>query len=326
VSKAINEIGEIFNCSVEKFPFILARISTILQETGMRGNEALHLKKDCLTQDPSGDWHLTRTDTKVGSKEHTVPITHKLHAVIIDQLHETNLLEDENSNQLGCANKENYLFVHKWQGSLKSYSLRRYNGFLKEVGEKISLKNHLGIQQKLSSHVFRHTVGTNLINSGVAQHLVQKYLGHSSPEMTALYAEIHDETLKKSIMMSSGRMVDIKGKFYDATDVLCEMDVVVDESASLDSQWLKRNIATQTLPNGVCSLPSRQGCPHANKCLSCSSFRTDASYLPMHKEQLDRTVLIIKEAEDKGYIRQVEINQPLIESLSTVIEALEING
>jgi hypothetical protein len=46
----------------------------------------------------------------------------------------------------------------------------------------------------------------------------------------------------------------------------------------------------------------------------------------MHKEQLDRTVLIIKEAEDKGYIRQVEINQPLIESLSTVIEALEING
>jgi len=41
-----------------------------------------------------------------------------------------------------------------------------------------------------------HTVGTNIINSGVPITSVRKYLGHESPEMTMVYAHIHDSTLK----------------------------------------------------------------------------------------------------------------------------------
>ena len=41
-------------------------------------------------------------------------------------------------------------------------------------------------------HQFRHTVGTSMINKGVPQYIIQRYLGHESPEMTQTYAHIHD--------------------------------------------------------------------------------------------------------------------------------------
>jgi len=325
ISNAIEITGKIFDELSTTFPMALCRVTAVLQETGMRGNEALHLKKDCLSQDPSGDWHLTRINSKVANAEHMVPITNKLYSVIRDQLKETEKLEEQYKKVFKFPNPEEYLFVRVWAGSIGPYSLRHYNRCLDKLSTAIGLKDELGIKKSISSHVFRHTVGTNLINSGVSQHLVQKYLGHATPAMTAVYAEIHDDTLKKALQSFAGRMVDIKGKFYDATDVLCEMDIVVDETASLDSQWLKHNIATQTLSNGVCALPARQGCPHANKCLSCNSFRTDASFLPVHKEQLVRTNIVIEEAKAKNYLRQVEINQKVAGSLVTVIEALEVN-
>lgn len=36
-----------------------------------------------------------------------------------------------------------------------------------------------------------------MINHGVSQHIVQRFLGHLSPEMTQRYAAIHDSTLKE---------------------------------------------------------------------------------------------------------------------------------
>ncbi|WP_240047037.1 tyrosine-type recombinase/integrase, partial [Staphylococcus aureus] len=50
------------------------------------------------------------------------------------------------------------------------------------------------------AHAFRHTVGTRMINNGVPQHIVQKFLGHESPEMTARYAHIFH--LNSSILLS----------------------------------------------------------------------------------------------------------------------------
>lgn len=39
-----------------------------------------------------------------------------------------------------------------------------------------------------------------MINNGVPQHTVQKFLGHESPEMTSRYTHIFDETLKKNLL------------------------------------------------------------------------------------------------------------------------------
>ena len=56
-----------------------------------------------------------------------------------------------------------------------------------------------------------------MINNGVPQHVVQKYLGHESPQMTMTYAHIMDQTLKMEFARFHGKIgsvVGTRGKAY----------------------------------------------------------------------------------------------------------------
>lgn len=59
--------------------------------------------------------------------------------------------------------------------------------------EKIiaDLKLKSNINKKLTPHVFRHTMATNMIKSGVNITTVQKLLGHSNINTTLLYTDIN---------------------------------------------------------------------------------------------------------------------------------------
>lgn len=298
----------------------MERLVTVLMEVGMRASELLRLKKDCLYQDKDGDWYLRRINLKY-RKEHVVPISETLYQVIQAQLKETNELEKTSS----LVNKNNYLFIHLWRGELRHYELWALNDFLKRIGCEINLKNEIDENITISSHQFRHTVGTNLINQGVSQLHVMKFLGHESPQMTMLYAQIHDQTLKQAIKSAGKQIVDIKGNFYSGAELIKDIDPQIDNEQKLDEKWLKRHISAQALSNGICSLPIKQRCPHVNACLTCPSFRTDESYLKMHKEQLERAKFLANDAKKLGYIRQYELNQLVVNNLKNIIEALE-NG
>ncbi|WP_263363235.1 tyrosine-type recombinase/integrase [Candidatus Enterovibrio altilux] len=175
-----------------------------------------------------------------------------------------------------------------------------------------------------SFHMFRNTTATRMINNGVAQHIVQRYLGHESLTMTSIYAHIMDKTLKEEYAKFNDKMADIKGAIYDVADVAESFSEGCDAD-SIDSQWLKKNIAVQALPNGLCSLPVVQGsCPHANACLTCPNFRTDHRYLPQHKDQLNRTEEIIPTCSSKGWARKLEMNEKIKQSLVNIIEPLEV--
>ena len=51
----------------------------------------------------------------------------------------------------------------------------------------------------MTAHQFRHTLGTRLINAGVPQFIVQRVLGHASPEMVSVYAQLHDSTVRDRV-------------------------------------------------------------------------------------------------------------------------------
>jgi len=83
----------------------------------------------------------------------------------------------------------------------------------------------------------------------------------------------------------------------------------------------EENILAQALPNGLCGLPIVQGAclPYgANKCLSCTHFKTD-EYLDKHKDHLEHTNKIVEWAQENSESRRsVEIlkeNQPVKENL-----------
>ena len=150
-----------------------------------------------------------------------------------------------------------------------------------------------------------------LINLDVPQHIIQRYLGHKTPEMTNHYARIHDKTLRAKLEDFLGkRIVDIRGEAIEQRPPV--------ESSGLE--WFSRNVLAQALPNGYCAIPLAAGpCPHPNACLTCSLFRTDASFLKIHKAELAETQRVVEKAHANGWVRQLEMNERKRVSLEAIV-------
>ena len=141
----------------------------------------------------------------------------------------------------------------------------------------IGLHAEAGEQVHVVPHQLRHSLATRLINQGVPQHVIQRLLGHASPGMTAVYARLHDSTLREEMERYWKNRVDVEGRLLGFDP----------EATTADAEWLKHNLgrAADSLPNGYCGRPPRQECPHPNACLTCPDFQTTVQFLPVHRRQ-----------------------------------------
>lgn len=278
-------------------------IIMVLLETGRRISEICPLPFSCLEQDQEDDYFLKIDDRKL-KKSYLIPIS-------------PSCLEAIKSQQAlvisGNYQNQTYLFPAKVAVRTPHVGARYINKLLNKLAEEHQIVDTNNQLWHFHAHQFRHTAGTRMINAGVPQAVVQKYLGHESPEMTSRYAHIHQETLKTAFYRYQ-ETVDIQGTLYPREP----------EQSIREAKWLKHNIMAQALPNGLCSLPAPQSkCPHANACLSCVHFRTTKEFLPTHQEQLQKTNQIIQHAKANGWQRQVEMNEAVKGRLENIIESLE---
>lgn len=308
------EVLEQINKHIETLPESVMRMVLVIQESGMRIGELCRLRFDCLRQDSAGDWWLNYYQFKM-KKDHTISISRELAGVIQEQ---------QNYIRNNLNSSFEYLFCGRSMGSKrfmplnKTMSPKVFADFLKRLCTANNICTALGKPWDLTAHQFRHSVGTCMINNGVPQHIIQRYLGHESPNMTATYAHLFDSTLKKEIAKYQGRTVNISGQVLTAEHPDLETS---------DLQWFKRNVHAQALPNGSCARPIIKGdCPHANACLTCGDFRTTLEFLGQHKEQLEQTEKIIDKAKANNWQRQVEMNHKIKTNLENIISSLETDN
>ena len=303
------------NQHLDALPESIMRMLLVIQECGLRISELSQLPLDCLKQDGKGGWFIQFMRWKL-KFETTLPISIELAQAIKEQ---------QEYIQKHLSKDYQYLFCGGKKGghdgfipTSKVIDCRSFINYIKRLADEFNICDSVGNRWIFQTHQFRHTVGTSMINNGVPQHIVQRFLGHDSPQMTAVYAHIHDATLRKEVDKYLGaKIVNVNG------EVIESIAPKLDNDSEL--QWMSRKVSSETLSNGYCGLPAQLTCNKGNACLTCSDFRTTIEYLDQHKQHLERTNQVLEVAQTNGWERQIQINLDVKNSLEKIITTLEVN-
>ncbi|MEU2868707.1 tyrosine-type recombinase/integrase [Streptomyces olivoreticuli] len=280
-------------------------ITLILVRCGLRISSALTLDFDCLVHDAQGAPYLRYFNTKM-KREAAVPIDEELQAAIREQQRRILARWTEGTPVLFPRPLANVAGTFR----IADGSYRRK---LKHWLATCDIRDEHGRPVRLTPHQWRHTFACRLINRDVPQEVVRVLLDHESDRMTAHYARITDQTVRRR--GEAAMKVNIKG----------ERITLATDGPLGQAQWAKTRygIATQTLPNGYCGLPVQKTCPHANACLTCPVFLTGPEFLPELREQHTRTLTLIDNANNCGHTRVAEMNQQVADNLDRMIGELE---
>lgn len=139
------------------------------------------------------------------------------------------------------------------------------------------------------THRLRHTRATELLNDGVPLHVVQRYLGHKSPEMTLRYA---------ATLAATSEAEFLKHKKIGASGI----DIALSPSDIYDMTQLSKR-TDRILPNGVCLLPPVKTCDKGNACLTCGHFATDLSHLDELRSQHAATTALLQVRREQFHAR-----------------------
>lgn len=276
----------------------------IMMTTGMRQIHVLTLERSCLVMveedDGSVGWALRFLDTK--TKQYTLlPLEPRVAEAIKEQ-------QERVDAEFGA---QGLLFPRRHRGMVKFVPPQTLHAHLKHWCETLNLTDENGQAVRVTSHQFRHTCGTRWINNNVPAHIVKRLLGHRTDAMVGVYAQLHDSTVRAE--WEKFQRINISGQ-----------PVPPPPGEVADVKWMIESLAraTQALPNGYCGLPIQQQCPHANACLDCDNFSTSTEFLPVLEAQCANHERIMKQAEDNGHERLVEINRVPFVNLTKIIDSL----
>lgn len=292
--------------NLDRWPSPEGRLVTIiLIRCGLRISDACTLPFDCLLHDGHGAPYLRYRNNKM-HREAAVPVDEQLE-------HEIRAQQDRVLRR--WPNGSPHLFPRLTANPRgdKPLAASTYRATLRRWSHDCDIRDSHGQPVQLTPHQWRHTFACRLINRDVPQEIVRVLLNHDSHEMTAHYARITDQTVRRR--WEQAIKVNIRG----------ERVSISPEGPLAQAQWAKTRygMATQTLPNGYCGLPLQRSCPHANACLTCPVFLTGPEFLPELREQRGHTLALIDVSQRNGQARVVEMNQQVLTNLDRMISEAE---
>jgi len=176
--------------ALDRLPDLTTRTAVgILIETGLRSVDCLRLPLDPITVDQAGAPYLKYFNHKL-SREAIIPISQRLTEQIRRQ-------QEDLTERFGTAPP---LLLPRVRANLEgtvAFSSGTLNRRLGEWLARCEVRDATGQPVKVTAHRFRHTVGTRMINNEVPIDTVQRMLDHATPQMTARYATIKDQTLRR---------------------------------------------------------------------------------------------------------------------------------
>ena len=264
------------------------RILMLLARTGRRVSEICLLDRDPLlplgpAASPAGTSGLTARlryqQTKIDGAPDTILVDEEIVAIIRAQQQWAGRFLAAAQSPVASP-KYLFLAARNNRNGDRPYSPGRLRDLLAQLARRLDVRDAAGAAVDFNrTHRFRHTKATSLLNAGVPLHVVQRYLGHLSPEMTMIYAKTLASTHEAEFLRYRKLTADARELDTDPRDLY--------DMLQLDKR------TDRILPNGWCLLPPRQLCSKGNACLTCDKFATDATFLPELTAQLARTEQLI---------------------------------
>lgn len=198
------------------------RLIMLFLETGRRRGEIFTLEYNCLHKDNEGDCFMKVNDRKMG-KSYMIPITQGC----------AQHIRQQQAYVSKITSSQEFLFVRKHKDVVQPMKSRPVHRLLNDFAKNKNIVDDNGHIWNFHFHQFRHTVGTRMINADVPQHIVQRFLGHESAEMTARYATVHDATLKKAFVKFQKQLSNSQEK--DILEIaLTDSTILIDYQRDLE--------------------------------------------------------------------------------------------
>lgn len=157
-------------------------ILELLVASGMRVSELCSLR----SYNVNADFTSVKIMGK-GKKERIIPITNK--ATQLSLMENYQLFKEE-------IRATSFVFINRFGRGLSEQSVR----FM--VRRYASLAN---IQRKVTPHLFRHSFATLLLEGDVDIRYIQHLLGHSSINVTQIYAHVNEKKKKELLTLKNPR-------------------------------------------------------------------------------------------------------------------------
>jgi hypothetical protein len=270
-------------------------------------------------------WWVVGDQRKVKEKGHRVPVSDDVAKVVMAQQEYTRRLSSEESNPNG------YLFP-TLSGRRKGMPVsvaNVTNRLNKLVGDN-NILDDKGNLVKINAHAFRHRFGVNLINNGMNILHVQKLMAHASPEMTSVYAQILDTTLRREwekATNSGAVKLDVSGKVV-AANLLDQA-----QENGLELKWIRHNLDSIRLDHGFCIKSPKQNCDYLHQALeppciknNCRSFHVDATFLDYYTEQIKKIEADIELFKNAGRTRSIELIEPKLNRYKDIRDGIVQSG
>ncbi len=189
-------------------------ITHLMYGCGLRMNEALNMR---IKDIDFGFDKIYIWDSK-SLKDRTVPLPKTLKVKLLEQVEKVRQVHKEDmKNGYGSVyipyalskKYPNAKFETKWQYlfPMKSLSkdprtkeVRRHHLHPQTVGRNIKVAAQKAkLTKRVTSHIFRHSYATHLLQSGVDIRTIQELLGHKSVETTMIYTHVVAEMNKSKV-------------------------------------------------------------------------------------------------------------------------------
>jgi len=199
---------------LSNLPGIYKLLVSLMYGCGLRMQEVLNIR----VKDIDFSYNKVYIFDSKSLKDRTIPLPMKLKLMLqaqvekVSELHKEDLLKGYGTVYMPYAFERKYPNAYKetkWQFLFpmksvskdpRSETIRRHHIHPQTLGRNIKeavIKS--GIHKRVTSHAFRHSYATHLLQAGIDLRSIQELLGHKSVETTMIYTHIVKELNKDGI-------------------------------------------------------------------------------------------------------------------------------